>query len=735
MSLIFKKSTAQPAFTVAAAITGTTEATQTLTCAYTVVRARAANVTVRWYRHTADDGTDPTGVLLGTGSTYVLTGTDVGNYIRAIVTAINPAGTVQSTTSYTAIITSGDQPTPPTIATAAAITGTADVDETLTVTADFDGETSITYQWYSYATEPTGSPLAGTDEVELGTASTQLLTASEAGRWIVAVVTATSAAGSAVTSDSVAMAGVDPWEPIAPTEYSPPAYDTTGMNFVYVYNGDDLQAAFNNAMPGDCLVLEAGATWTAPASGRFQFPSGNADGSDWIYVISSAMVDLPEAGVRVSPADAANMPKITTANTSTAQCLYVNRGVRKVRFVGIDFSSGYTSPTGNQYGLVIISEGGSGDVQDVIFDRCLIRGTTSGNCYSGLVWSVSTRTALINSHVTDFHTVRGESQAIAPFQDCSQILIENNYIAGASISVFIGGNTVTNAATDIVIRGNRITKEDAWNPNHASYGGVSWGVKNLLEIKAGSRILIEGNVLENTWTDLQYNGGPIAFVTWGAAIEDIKVVNNIMRNVDHVGFASRQNYNMTRVRVTNNIMHLFANTKAAINGIYARWFFSSTVTNGINYFRADHNTFCNGSAKSTAQFMYIESSYSTGANDINNLKVDHNIWDNGYSGLGGGVVGTGKAAIDYYCDTYLFRNNGTYRYVSGAMPPTTTVSGEWEGWIYAGGSVDSVGFTNSACATPADLVLLNTSPFYQQGDSGEDLGADISAILAATNDE
>ena len=266
---------AGPAFTSAATISGTLETGQTLTCSYTFTKARSRNVTCRWYSYFDAEGTDQ--VLIGTGDQFTLTGTEGGRYIRAIVTATSPAGTATSTSAMTAAVTSGESPAPPVITGNVVITGTADVGETLTASGySFTGQDSVAIQWYSYATEPTGSPLTGTDEVELGTSTTQALTESEAGRWIVVVVTATNATGTAVTSDSVAMVGVDPYEPIAPAQYEVPAYDISGLTQVACNAGDDLQAKLNNLRPGQVLVMEAGATWT----GNYTVPATYLDGSD-----------------------------------------------------------------------------------------------------------------------------------------------------------------------------------------------------------------------------------------------------------------------------------------------------------------------------------------------------------------------------------------------------------------------------------------------------------------------
>jgi hypothetical protein len=77
--------------------------------------------------------------------------------------------------------------------------------------------------------------------------------------------------------------------------------------------GQNLQAALNNAKPGDTVVLQAGATFRGP----FKIP--NNAGSGWIYVVSSDLANLPPPGTRVSPAISTNMPKILALNQLLAQ--------------------------------------------------------------------------------------------------------------------------------------------------------------------------------------------------------------------------------------------------------------------------------------------------------------------------------------------------------------------------------------------------------------------------------
>src|SRR4051794_38278717 len=81
---------------------------------------------------------------------------------------------------------------------------------------------------------------------------------------------------------------------------------------VRVPAGGDLQAALNAAQPGDEVLLAAGAVY----SGNFRLPAANATG---VYItIRTESAALPGPGVRVTPADAAQMAKIKSPNATAA---------------------------------------------------------------------------------------------------------------------------------------------------------------------------------------------------------------------------------------------------------------------------------------------------------------------------------------------------------------------------------------------------------------------------------
>src|SRR5258708_9610357 len=70
-------------------------------------------------------------------------------------------------------------------------------------------------------------------------------------------------------------------------------------------------------------------------------------------------------------------------------------------------------------------------------------------------------------------------------------------------NIIFGGGVGTTTPADIQISRNHLFKPLTWmkgQPGHVGGpNGNPFIVKNLLELKNAQRVLVEGNVLENTW--------------------------------------------------------------------------------------------------------------------------------------------------------------------------------------------------------------------------------------------
>src|SRR5262249_3226038 len=74
----------------------------------------------------------------------------------------------------------------------------------------------------------------------------------------------------------------------------------------------NLQAAINDAQPGDTIALEAGATYT----GNFKLPAKS--GNKFITIRTGADAALPGEGARISPQHANLLAKIRSGSGSPA---------------------------------------------------------------------------------------------------------------------------------------------------------------------------------------------------------------------------------------------------------------------------------------------------------------------------------------------------------------------------------------------------------------------------------
>ena len=312
----------------------------------------------------------------------------------------------------------------------------------------------------------------------------------------------TKADTSAVTITTSWTPPPSPPSPVAPPELPRvllnTAYSAPTGSVINVPAGGNLQAALNSATPGSQIVLADGATY----SGNFELPakSGCVTGG-WIVVRGSTP---PAEGVRVTPAVAAAFPKIVSP--TVAPVFLARNGSCGWRIVGVEITATPQSPSVNyNYGLVRLGENETSLAalpHDIIFDRVYLHGTPSTSTQNGIIFNGS-RLSLIDSYLSDIHWPGTETHAVAGWAGPGPFKIVNNYLEAASINILFGGADpiITNVSPgDIEIRRNYVYKP-------TSYRGMGWAVKNLLELKHAQRVLVEGNVFENSWSDAQEGMG------------------------------------------------------------------------------------------------------------------------------------------------------------------------------------------------------------------------------------
>ena len=306
---------------------------------------------------------------------------------------------------------------------------------------------------------------------------------------------------------------------------------------ISVPSGANLQTALNSALPGDTIELAAGATFT----GNFVLPKKS--GSGWVWIRTSAYGSLPARGTRVTPSNANLMAKIVSTNTSPT--ITFDTSASFYRLSGLEITTTYAERSAENYGIIAMGTSAGGVVAtslaqlptDVVFDRCYIHGTATGNVRRGIALN-SARTAVVDSYLSDFHELATDTQAIAGWNGPGPFAIINNYIEAAGENVMFGGSdpSISNLVpSDIEIRNNLFSKKLSWKAGDPSYAGIGWAVKNLLELKNARRVLVNGNTFERIWAAGQ--GGFAIVLTprnqdgrapW-STVEDVTFTNNVVR--------------------------------------------------------------------------------------------------------------------------------------------------------------------------------------------------------------
>lgn len=168
-------------------IMGKAMVSETLTAITTAITPIGATLTYQWQRCTILAGTY--GNIVGaTGRTYTLTGDDVGDYFKVVVTG---SGSYSSSKTSAATAVIAVKP----ITAVGSIIGTTAVGQTLAAGAVTPSGASVTYQWQSCATS--GGTYAS---INGATQSTYVLGTGDVGRYIKVLVNGTGGYSSSVTS-------------------------------------------------------------------------------------------------------------------------------------------------------------------------------------------------------------------------------------------------------------------------------------------------------------------------------------------------------------------------------------------------------------------------------------------------------------------------------------------------------------------------------------------------------
>lgn len=496
-------------------------------------------------------------------------------------------------------------------------------------------------------------------------------------------------------------------------------------------------AAVNQNGSGPYIIqLTAGATYTTATAGGFKIP--NKTGSQWLIIRSSAYASLPAYGTRATSSDATNMAKIR--GTGTEPALWSEFASHNVRFIGIEVTTDYTVRTSTVNSLVYH---GRNPVLDsyptllsdvpsyVVWDRCYLHGTSTGNIRRGIQLDAK-YAAVIDSYISDIHEVGADNQGILCFNSPGPILLENNYIEASCENVMFGGAdpTITDLVpSDITVTHNYFFKPLTWRTDHGTYAGINWSVKNHFELKNARRVLIEGNVFKNHWPIGQ--GHPIVFTPRNqGGTAEWSVVDDVTFRLNKI-YNCASCFNITptddggggdsaitnRMLIENNLCITDGTTWNLGTGRNHLGLESNAEAKVMGYFTVKHNTFVELSTLGAMALGNAVDDFAT------NSRIIDNILMNGINGFKGDGYNGGTASLDVIFSANRTWNNVVVYQSPDSNPaiftyPATTHE--------LNGNAD-VGYVNFA---GGDYSITSGS-YNNAASDGTDYGADISAVNAA----
>jgi hypothetical protein len=531
--------------------------------------------------------------------------------------------------------------------------------------------------------------------------------------------------------------------------------DTTGYKVITVgpIGGDytDLQDAIDVAALKTIIVLDAGEIFY----GGFVLPD-KGDGDGWIIITSSRMDILPGSENRIQPMVATGdidfvtqedaMAKIITNNLSGVPCFQTQAFAHHYWFAGLEIAADVSVI--NSYGLINLGDGSSTQntlyvvPHDFVIDRCYIHGHNEATVMKYGVRLDCHRAAIMDSHISNFHSIGFDAQAISCINGPGQFKIINNYLEASGENILIGGAPPSIPGlvpSDIEIRRNYFYKPGSWRVDDPSYAGKHWTIKNLFELKTGKRVWLDGNVLGHCWADLPIGQSGYAILltvrTEGgnapqADVSDVLITNNIIRNVgagiaisgsdDGVGIRS------SRIRVSNNLFEEIngpAYGDQNVGGPNDGTFLKIGKPKDV---MIDHNTI-------------FQSGPITWAYDVTDGFIYTDNISNSYISAGGyqGIYGPGQSqgnntiahyfpdvsdANRHFHKNILIGGNASkytnYTTISQNYFPTDITAVKFVD--YLNGLLDHHGY-----------ALSTESPFYQAGSDGKDIGINNQALDSA----
>ena len=531
----------------------------------------------------------------------------------------------------------------------------------------------------------------------------------------------------------------------------------------------DPQTAINNAQCGDTIQLQAGATYTS----NLKLPAKQCDDQHWIIIRTSAPDSaLPAEGQRLTPcyAGVASLPNRPAYSCTNPQNVLAKisrsvqngngpinfaSGANHYRLVGLEI----TRPADTVPVVELVAPTTDMPADHIIIDRCWIHGQAQEDTRRGVALRGTTYVAIVDSYLNDFHctSVTGacmDSQATGggtgnnvsgPWK------IENNFLEAAGENILFGGAASTIVPTDITIQHNHFYKVPQWQKGTTGfvggYSGHPFQVKNLFEIKNGSRMLVEGNIFEYSWGGFS-QGGQSILITPRNDYNKRTKIGNLCAICESTDITIRYNrishtgagFDIAAVTVEG--LGAQAAERYSIHDIVVDDIDASKYTGGGGLFLVMNfwplQTLKNVSIRHVTGIPDQRGHVLGIANSLNNPQMsgftfsDNLVVVPKFPVWGAGAVNDCASAdvplpvLNACFTTYSFTNN-----VLADASPTVYPPSKWPAGNFFPATVDAVGFVNFNNGIGGDYHLQANSPYKGKASDGRDPGADIDAVNAA----
>jgi hypothetical protein len=506
----------------------------------------------------------------------------------------------------------------------------------------------------------------------------------------------------------------------------------------------DLQAKFNTdaALTGaagnlnrDYLIPD-GVDWVA----NIVWPNRDPSLTGWMRVRCASDLPAP-AGTRVTPAALVGKGILETATTGAVFKTDDPNVGPQVNIPHHYALAGFTirAQAGLGTGFWLLGWG-TGTNQDAankvphhfVLDRCVLDGGSeeiSHAVYDSVGWHIIRDCAFLNIHS---NADSDGGHAITAINGPGPALIENNTLQCSGVICIIGGgdpNVAEQVPSDFTIRGNLFTRDPAWN--RAINPLTGWKTKNNFDLKNFQRVLTEGNIYENCWTDGQ-NGSLTnyksvnqgGFAPWCGGT-DLVSRKNCYRNANEAfSIAGRPEPTKECVPFSR---YVFEDSLAFNIPSHIRIGGGGTFDGVIN-----HLTWFAGVAK-TGFTAYVGDDL-----DVQTRFTLTNVL--GAPGQNQGVLGQTTFPPAVFSQR-LPGSLVTKNVIANPAPGYSQSNANFPtGNFIDGVTTASVGFTSIdetawdtlPIATVAlRFALLSTSPYHGAATDGTDIGADIPGLIAA----